>query len=148
MQEQNPPNMGEAVSGSSVIQILLDQRRKLAAEINRIDRMLAREGVDIRHAQFQVEQTATTQSGRPRNTITKVDALLNVLKSAKRPLSQKELVVGIQNLGYVFASRNPTNTLTPLLYGDKKLSAVKKIAAGFILAEREKEFLRGAEPRS
>ncbi len=148
MQEPNPPNMSEEVSGSSVIQILLDQRRKLAAEINRIDRMLAREGVDIRHLQFRVEPTATTQSGRPRNTITKVDALLNVLKSAKRPLSQKELVVGIQNLGYVFASRNPTNTLTPLLYGDKKLSAVKKIAAGFILAEREKEFLRGAEPRS
>jgi hypothetical protein len=144
MQEQDTRGVNEAMDDSSVIRILLEQRRKFVAEINRIDRMLAREGIRLENLAFQAEPTAVTLSGRPRNSISKVDALLTLLKTAKKPLSQKDLVVGIQNLGYVFASRNPTNTMTPLLYGDKKLSAVKKLPGGFILADREQEFLSQA----
>ena len=142
MENQQTETPRDGASDSSVIQLLLEQRRKFVAEINRIDRMLAREGVAVQGLSSQLELAAMTHSGRPRNAINKVDALLHVLKSATRPLSQRELVEGIQNLGFVFASRNPTNTLNPLLYGDKKLAAVKKLSEGFILAEREEEFTR------
>lgn len=122
--------------------MLLDQRRTLLAEVNRIDRMLRQEGLDVHNLSPEGDPTAMTRSGRPRNELTKVDALLQVLKSATKPLSQRELVVGIQNLGYVFASKNPANTLNPLLYGDKKLSDVKRLQHGFILANRESEFTK------
>jgi hypothetical protein len=65
---------------------------------------------------------------------------MQVLAAATKPLSQRELVVGIQNMGFVFASRNPSNTLNPLLYGEKKLATVKKLPRGFILSSRENEF--------
>jgi hypothetical protein len=108
--------------------------------------MLKQEGFDAQNIGPEGERAAMTQSGRPRNAVTKVDALLQVLKSATKPLSQRDLVLGIQSLGYVFASRNPSNTLNPLLYGDKKLSVIKKLPTGFILAVRENEFRRNETP--
>ena len=138
MQIEDTQNV-KGVAESPVIQMLLDQRHRLMADVNRIDRMLAREGLDVQSLS-RGEGEALTQSGRARNTINKLDALMHVLETATKPLSQKELVIGIQNMGFVFASRNPSNTLNPLLYGEKKLTTVKKIPGGFILATREKEF--------
>lgn len=137
--EDTQPEIG-IDSDSSVIRMLLDKRQKLLAEVNRIDRMLKHEGFDASDVTHQSESAVMTQSGRPRNAITKVDALMQVLKSATKPLSQRDLVLGIQNLGYVFSSRNPSNTLNPILFGARKLAAIVKLPEGFVLAERENEF--------
>ena len=146
MEKEDTQPRIDTVRDSSVIRMLMDQRQKLLAEVNRIDRMLKQEGFDAQNIGPEGERAAMTQSGRPRNAVTKVDALLQVLKSATKPLSQRDLVLGIQSLGYVFASRNPSNTLNPLLYGDKKLSMIKKLPTGFILAVREDEFSRTETP--
>jgi hypothetical protein len=146
MQKEDTHPGIESLADSSVVRMLLDQRQKLLAEVNRIDRMLRREGLEVQGGSPESGPAAMTQSGRPRNAITKTDALLQVLKSASKPLSHRDLVLGIQNLGYVFASRNPSNTLNPLLYGDKKLSAITKLPAGFVLAERERDFTQNETP--
>src|SRR5664279_863065 len=103
MEKEDTQPRIDMVRDSSVIRMLMDQRQKLLAEVNRIDRMLKQEGFDAQNIGPQGERAAMTQSGRPRNAVTKVDALLQVLKSATKPLSQRDLVLGIQNLGYVFA---------------------------------------------
>jgi hypothetical protein len=146
MEKEDTQPINAVPTDTFVIRMLLDQRKKLLAEVNQIDRMLKREGIEVDNASLQGGPSAITQSGRPRNMITKVNALLQVLKSASQPLSQRELVLGIQNLGYVFSSQHPSNTLNPLLYGDKKLSSIKKLATGFVLAEREKEFSQSESP--
>jgi hypothetical protein len=137
-QDTEPPVNGRE---STVVRMLLEERRRLLSEVGRIDRMLAREGLAVQPIHEEVGGVSATGSGRVRNSITKVDALLQVLRDAKKPLSQKELLLGIQELGYVFSSKNPSNTLNPLLYGDRKLPGVTKLPAGFVLSEREKEFI-------
>lgn len=126
-------------AGSGVIRLLVAEKEKLLREVERIDRILASEGVDPRKIGAGVDPRMTA-AGRPRNQISKLGALMNVLASARKPLTQRELVLGIQELGYVFSSRRPVNTLNPYLYGKKRLPTILKTPKGFILATRSKEF--------
>jgi hypothetical protein len=138
--EKQDIHLAEQAAESSVVRMLLEERRRLLAELNRVDRILASEGVSAHSSSATAEPSTSTKSGRVRNAITKVEALLQVLQKATKPLSQKELLLGIQELGYVFSSRNPSNTLNPLLYGEHKLNTLTKLPNGFVLTAREKEF--------
>ena len=126
---------------SSVVRLLVLERRRLQQEIERIDRILARESdVDLQNiAAIEREPDSTAGSCRP-NTLTKTQALKKALEVASAPLSPREIVVAIRRLGYTFTSAHPENTLNPYLYGAKKLPFLKKFGRGFILAERESEF--------
>lgn len=54
---------------------------------------------------------------RAKNEMSLRDAVLAVTKS--RPLARQEILVGVQNLGYVFSAKDPLNSLSTLLYTDK-----------------------------
>lgn len=54
---------------------------------------------------------------RAKNTIALRDAVLQVTKS--KPLSRQEILEAVQGLGYVFAAKDPLNSLSTLLYTDK-----------------------------
>lgn len=54
---------------------------------------------------------------RAKNQMSLRDAVLAVTKS--RPLTRQEVLAGVQKLGYVFAAKDPLNSLSTLLYTDK-----------------------------
>lgn len=139
MSENSNATIAQNVS-SSTVSMLLAERERLLQEISRIDRFLAQEGV-VPPAPPQAKGAQQELGRRPQNTMSKLEAIIKVLEAATKPLSQRELVNGIEHLGYVFASKNPYNTLNPYLYGEKRVPEIKKIAQGFILARREREFL-------
>jgi hypothetical protein len=58
---------------------------------------------------------ATRRAKRPQNTITLRDAVARV--TAKKPLGIADIVERVQGIGYVFASKNPRNSLGAYLYG-------------------------------
>jgi hypothetical protein len=133
---------------SSVVRVLLDERRRLQREIERIDRILAQEGVLDNQATKGAEtKTVPDIALRHPNLLTKMQALRKVLEVATVPLAPREMVAEIQRLGYSFTSAHPENTLNPYLYGAKKLPFIKRFGRGFILADRETEFQKLAQPQ-
>ncbi len=54
---------------------------------------------------------------RAKNQMSLRDAVLAVTKA--RPLTRQEVLAGVQKLGYVFAAKDPLNSLSTLLYTDK-----------------------------
>ncbi len=54
---------------------------------------------------------------RAKNPMSLRDAVLAVTKA--RPLTRQEVLAGVQKLGYVFAAKDPLNSLSTLLYTDK-----------------------------
>jgi hypothetical protein len=128
-----------AVNPSRLVQVLIEERKKLVEEIVRIDRVLAQEGVDVKSISAGIDAQLTPW-GRPRNKMTKVEAMEAALKQADHPLTPRELLAAMQKLGYAFASARPLGTLNPYLYGKKKLDVITKCGRGFILTSRESEF--------
>lgn len=132
--------VSESQNGQSPLaRILLRERARLVQEIARIDRFLEQEGI----AALSTAPAISVQNCAPRptdNILSKVQALQKVLEVATTPLSPKEMVEAMKRLGYNFESSNPSNTLNPYLYGQRRLGFLKKFGRGFILAEREKEF--------
>jgi hypothetical protein len=114
------------------------KRSELLHAIAEIDHLLKLDGVQ------PIGHTAGDPVGCPPNyrmqRPTKKDAILEVLKQAKRPLKVGELLQGIIEAGFEFRSRYPRNTLNPLLYGAKRLDFVVQIQQGFVLRGREEEF--------
>jgi hypothetical protein len=56
-----------------------------------------------------------TGGSRNRNAISLRDAVIEVVKSG--PLSKDEILKGVQDLGYKFATNDPMNSLGVILYG-------------------------------
>ena len=124
---------------SHVIQVMLEERSKLVQEIGRIDRFLAQEGIDIKRIAAGIDVDLTPW-GRPRNAMTKTQAIDIALEKADHPLTPREIVTTMQRHGYVFASADPANTLNPYLYGQRKLDHIEKLGRGFVLKTRRAEF--------
>ena len=137
--EETPTSEHAANPASRLVQVLIEERKKLVQEITRIDRVLAQEGVDLKSIATGLDAQLTPW-GRPRNKMTKVEAMEEALKLSDSPLTPRELVAAMNKLGYTFASANPTNTLNPYLYGKKKLEIFQKSGRGFILSSLAREF--------
>jgi len=126
------------------IQLLLEERVRLLREVSRIDRLVKQEGYDPHQISEGLDEQ-WTETGKPRNSMTKLQAMDSVLRKAKKPLTPRELVLEMKREGYVFNSVNPANTLNPLLYGkNRRLAFLVKLQKGFVHAARMAEFTKCA----
>jgi hypothetical protein len=136
----NPKNQESKEHHSRVVQLMLAERANLLREIARIDRFLKQEGIDAELIASNIDDHWSA-AGNPRNALTKAQVMESILQKAMKPLTRRELVVEMRRAGYAFASEDPGNTLTPLLYGRKRrLSFIHKVSGGFVHVGRRAEF--------
>ena len=114
--------------GNEFVQQLLSRRESLRGQLDAVNKLLKAEGYE------DPEGLPQWKSASP---MTKAEAVRNALtKAAGKPLTTRELVVKMQEEGYVFNTDDPQNAMNNLLYGKKKLGFIARDPsnAGFILA--------------
>ena len=140
MNDNESQKLGKNEGFSRVVRLMLQERVSLIRELARIDRFLKQEGIDPQSVATGVDDQWTA-TGKPRNDMTKLQVMELVLEQAEKPLTPRDLLIEMKRAGYSFASANPANTLTPLLYGKKrKPGFLHKTATGFIHISRKAEF--------
>lgn len=95
---------------------LSNERNELQERLRQIDAAL---GVsEARSAPAEsFSRKATGRRGRPAGGLSLREAVQQVIKD--RVMTKEEILEGIKNLGYRFATNNPMNSLGVILYGKK-----------------------------
>lgn len=93
---------------------LLRQKRRLEAQLAEINRALGAHSA-------AVGGNGSGAEGRKRakNSMSLKEIVLQVTRS--KPLSRQDLLAAVQKAGYVFAAKDPLNSLSTLLYTDKDI---------------------------
>jgi len=122
--------IGQAIA---IFQELQDRRSQLQAEIEEIDRALGavRNGDSIAAtipAARPVSKSAPVKTagrrGRGNNAMPLREAVAQVLASG--PKTKEELLSGVRELGYRFATSDPANSLQAFLYGTGGKKLIQK----------------------
>jgi hypothetical protein len=102
-------------------QQLMEEQSELQTRLNEINRVLENETTPSQASQISPIHEAPSQpiarrGRRPigENTMSMREAVLKAL--SKGPLARKELVNAVENMGYVFTTRNPLNSIGSILY--------------------------------
>lgn len=111
MQKNNLDIVGQAIA---LFQQLQKRRGELQAEIDRIDQALGQFS-----SGSSSPQGKQPPRGLPANPLNLRQALTQVLQSG--PKTKQEILNGVKQLGYVFSSQNPMNSLNAFLYVNKKM---------------------------
>src|SRR5579862_273697 len=105
----------------SLRQHLIEEKNRLEDRLQQIDQVLGTEG------RTRSENSDASSIGsiepiprrrarrRGQNTMSMREAVLQALSQG--PLTRKEIVGAVQDLGYVFKTSNPLNSIGSVLYG-------------------------------
>lgn len=94
---------------------LVQEKQRIEVRLRDIN--AAVNGAATAHAARVVKRSATKRprKGKPvKNTISLKQAVVSALK--RGPLDKNEILTAIHDAGYVFATKNPLNSLNPTLY--------------------------------
>jgi hypothetical protein len=100
---------------------LIEERSQIEARLNEINQVLGSEVAATAappgaSAPAAPVQPVARRGGGPRggNTMSLREAIIKVL--ARGPLSRKEVVAAVQDVGYAFTTKNPLNSVGSVLY--------------------------------
>jgi hypothetical protein len=116
---------------------LTEEKSQLESRLNQINQVLGGEGPPEQIAPSPSVPTesparpATRRGRKPKagNQMSMREAVLKALSQG--PLARKELVKAVEDVGYVFTTRNPLNSIGSILYA--KNTPVKSKAGKFYL---------------
>jgi hypothetical protein len=102
-------------------QQLIDEKSQLEAQLKEINEVLGAEAestpVAPAVAPREVQRRTPGRRGRKKgveNTMSMREAVLKAL--SKGPVARKDLVAAVEDVGYVFTTKNPLNSLGSVLY--------------------------------
>jgi hypothetical protein len=97
-------------------QQLTDEKRQLEARLAELNQVLG-SASDLPSPSATAQAVTAPRRGRGRgqNALSMREAVLNAL--SKGPLARKEIVKAVEDLGYVFQTKNPLNSIGSILYG-------------------------------
>jgi hypothetical protein len=112
-------------------QQLLAEKVQLEARLAELNRVLGgAETAPASEPQAVAQPKRGRGRGRGSNLMSMREAVLKAL--SERPLARKEIVSAVEDLGYVFKTRNPLNSIGSILYG--KNSPVKSKGGKYYVA--------------
>jgi len=116
-------------------QQLLDEKSQLEARLNEINQVIGSEATSAPISSSSATKApAVSRARRGRrpkgdNALTMREAVLQAL--SKGPLARKELVKAVEDIGYVFTTKHPLNSIGSILYA--KNTPVKSKGGKFYL---------------
>lgn len=98
-------------------QQLLEEKRQLEERLRGINEVLGvAESFPSVESKTDIKPATGARRGRrSRNALSMREAILQALSNG--PLARKEIVSAVQDLGYVFKTNNPLNSIGAILYG-------------------------------
>lgn len=103
----------------SIRAALVEERNKLKARIVDIDKLLGEvitfDDSEVKKPQQPQPGTVAEQPKRFRNSTSLRNAVVKLL--SERPMTKREILDRLGEIGYQFTARNPMNSLNALLYG-------------------------------
>jgi hypothetical protein len=123
-------------------QQLTEEQSQLQTRLNEINQVLGSETAPIQAPQVSSILEEPSAPSRPvvrrgrkpkaENTMSMREAVLRALSTG--PLARKELVEAVENVGYVFTTKNPLNSIGSILYA--KNTPIKSKLGKFYLPGR------------
>jgi hypothetical protein len=108
-------------------QQLTEEQSELQTRLNEINQVLGNETAPSQASRVSSILEAPSAPSRPvvrrgrkpkaENTMSMREAVLKALSTG--PLARNELVEAVENVGYVFTTKNPLNSIGSVLYGKK-----------------------------
>jgi hypothetical protein len=99
-------------------QKLINERAALQRRLSEINQVLGSSEAPAEASTAPMRPETQARSRRFRSSMTLREAVTRVI--SEKPLTRKEIVDAIQEIGFRFASKNPMNSLGAFLYSHKK----------------------------